>query len=96
VRRRRRTDNEEPKNTAIEIAIDGLDASPVGRIAILCLTTDARDERLATPRQVRGYGVAIAIAKRIEKLLNIARSNDAHAGRDQVRPRVEFVRTCDF
>ncbi len=48
----------------------GSDASPVGRIEFQSLW-DARNERLATPRQDRGYGLAVAIAITNRKRLGI-------------------------
>ena len=58
----------------------GSNASPVGRIRFLNLD-DARNERLATPRQDRGHGVAAAIAIKIANVRAFAQEIGASHGR---------------
>lgn len=63
----------------------GSDASPVGRIEFRNLW-DARNERLATPRQDRGHGVAVAIA-----ITNRKRSGIRAKFRRGQKPRGELL-----
>jgi hypothetical protein len=72
--RRRKTDDEQPalKKTANEIARDGFERFTGWAHQIFELD-DARNERLATPRSNRGYGVAAAIAIKIANVRASAR-----------------------